>query len=279
VVATPGALRVEKRGPKTGRVGETLIFDAVVTNTGGAPLRNVKVVDTFEQGLEPARVSAGYRIEEDQLTWQFDQLLPGETQQLQVEVVCKEAIRACTRVTVTAAGGLMVADEACVQIEPPLNPPPAASGPIPETGPTPPATAPQAPGNARDNVEIGDVLSLNVSDLRDEVPVGGKIVYEVTITNLQEVSDTGVVVVVTVPEGLAPTTGGVGIVAPSNPNIAGRIIRFNPVAEIRPGESLIYRIPIRAVQAGQFRSQIRVTSDAQRRPIIRTEDSSVFQEG
>jgi len=114
--------------------------------------------------------------------------------------------------------------------------------------------------------------------LRDEVPVGGTVVYEVTVTNLQNIPDANVVVVVTVPEGLAPTAGGVGIVAPSNPNIGQRVIRFNPVAEIRPGESLIYRIPILAEQAGQFRSQIRVTSNGQRRPLIKTEDSSVFQD-
>jgi uncharacterized repeat protein (TIGR01451 family) len=122
------------------------------------------------------------------------------------------------------------------------------------------------------------VLSLTVTDLRDEVPVGGTVVYEVTVTNLQNAPDANVVVVVTVPEGLAPTAGGVGIVAPSNPNIGQRVIRFNPVAEIRPGESLIYRIPIQAEQAGQFRSQIRVTSNGQRRPLIKTEDSSVFQD-
>ena len=46
----------------------------------------------------------------------------------------------------------------------------------------------------------------------------------------------------------------------------------------RPGESLIYRIPIQAEKAGQFRSQIRVTSNGQRRPLIKTEDSSVFQD-
>jgi uncharacterized repeat protein (TIGR01451 family) len=276
--ALPGALRVEKRGPKTGRVGETIIFDVVVANTGETALNDVKVIDTFERGLEPSRVSDGYRIEEDQLTWQFDKLAPGESQQLQVEVLCKQAVRSCTRVTVTAAD-LVVADEVCVQIEPALEPP-AVGGPLPADRTSPPTTSPQpeASGKDQDDVGIGDVLSLNVSDLRDEVPVGSNIIYEVTVTNLQNITDSEVVVVLTVPEGLAPTSRGVGIVAPSNPNISGRIIRFNPVAEIRPGESLIYRVPIRAEQAGQFRSQIRVNSNSQRRPLIRNEDSSVYSE-
>ena len=202
---------------------------------------------------------------------------------------CNEAVRACSRVTVTAGGGLLMADEACVQISaattpPPVVAPPPVSPPAspPSTTPSPPSsTTPTSPppGSAQaDNAEAGDVLSLTVTDLRDEVAVGGNVVYEVTVTNLRNTPDANIVVVVTVPEGLSPTAGGVGIVAPSNPNIGQRVIRFNPVAEIRPGESLIYRIPIRAEQAGQFRSQIRVTSDGQRRPLIKTEDSSVFQD-
>ena len=221
------------------------------------------------------------------MTWKFAQIAPGQMERLQVEVRCKEAVRACSRVTVTADGDLMMADEVCVQISEAAVTPPGAVPPV--TGPpvTPPPTtapvtpAPSAPPQASsqaDNAESGDVLSLTVTDLRDEVPVGGTVVYEVTVTNLQNVPDANVVVVVTVPEGLAPTAGGVGIVAPSNPNIGQRVIRFNPVAEIRPGESLIYRIPIQAEQAGQFRSQIRVTSNGQRRPLIKTEDSSVFQD-
>ena len=264
------ALKVEKRGPSTGTVGQTLIFESLITNTGTAPLENVTVIDTFERGLEPTRVSNGYQIEEDQLTWKFAQIAPGQTERLQVEVICKEAVRACSRITVTAAGDLMMAEEACVQI---------TEAAVPPVTPAPPATVPPpASSSQADNAETGDVLSLTVTDLRDEVAVGGTIVYEVTVTNLHNVADANIVVIVTVPEGLAPTAGGVGIVAPSNPNIGQRVIRFNPVAEIRPGESLIYRIPILAKQPGQFSSQIRVTSNGQRRPLIKAEESSVFQD-
>ena len=271
------AMKIEKRGPTTAKVGETIIFESLIINTGNAPLEKVTVIDTFERGLEPTRVSDGYQIEEDQLTWKFNQIAPGQTERLQVEVRCKEAVRACSRLTVTADGGLVMADEACVQISQADVVPPVTGPPV-TGGPTAPGTAPLAPSGQADNAEVGDVLSLRVTDLRDEVPIGGTVVYEVTVTNLQNVPDANVVVIVTVPEGLAPTSGGVGIVAPSNPNIGQRVIRFNPVAEIRPGESLIYRIPIQAEQAGQFRSQIRVTSDGQRRPLIKTEDSSVFQD-
>ena len=122
-----------------------------------------------------------------------------------------------------------------------------------------------------------DVLSLKMTDLRDEVPVGDKVIYEVTITNLKDVADTNVVLVITVPEGLTPLA--VGAVAPSRPTVNGRTMRFNPVAEIRPREPLIYRVPVRADQPGQYRVQAQVVSDAQRRALIATEDSSVFREG
>ena len=173
--------------------GQTLVFESMVTNTGTAPLENVTIVDTFERGLEPTRVSDGYQIEEDQLTWKFAQIAPGQTERLQVEVICREATRACSRVTVTAAGGLMMADEACVQIAEAATPPPVAS-PAPVV---PPPSSPPTSSSQADNAEAGDVLSLTVTDLRDEVAVGGNVVYEITVTNLQNMPDANVVVVVT----------------------------------------------------------------------------------
>lgn len=284
----PAAVEVKKTGPRTGKVGDSLRFEVQLTNTGGSPLKDVKVVDTYERGLEPSRVSDGYKIEDDQLTWRFAEIPAGESRRLQVEVRCDEATRACTRVTVSAAGGILVADEVCVQIAPGAEPPIVDGGPdpdspdVPDTTPMPdggetPPTIPAETDGGPDVPAAGDVLSLKMSDLRDEIPVGDKIVYEVTITNLRDVADRNVVLVFTAPEGLTPLA--VGAVAPSRPTINGRVMRFNPVAEIRPREPLIYRIPVRADQAGQFRVQAQVVSDAQRRALIATEDSSVFREG
>ena len=287
-VPLPAAVDVKKTGPRTGKVGDKLLFEVVVTNTGGSPLKDVKVVDIYERGLEPIRVSDGYIYEDDQITWRFAEIPAGETRRVKVEVRCNEVTNACTRVTVSATGDIIVADEVCVQIAAAAAPPIVDGGPLPvdpavpddtpmpDDGGLPPVIPPEAGGDA-EQPPGGDVLSLKMSDLRDEIPVGGKVVYEVTITNLRDVADTNVILVITVPEGLTPQV--VGAVAPSRPTVNGRIMRFNPVAEIRPREALVYRIPVRADQPGQFRVQAQVVSDAQRRALIATEDSSVFREG
>ena len=74
----------------------------------------------------------------------------------------------------------MVAEEACVQITeatvPPVNPAPPTTVP-------PPASSAQA-----DNAETGDVLSLTVTDLRDEVD---RTVTEATGSMLAEVAGDG----------------------------------------------------------------------------------------
>ncbi|MEK6248671.1 MAG: hypothetical protein N2C12_10860, partial [Planctomycetales bacterium] len=124
-----------------------------------------------------------------------------------------------------------------------------------------------------------DVLDVTISDLDDEVPVGSEIVYVVTVKNIQKVADQNVVVVITAPEGMTPILNS--IEAPSdNPVIDGRVVRFQPVAEIRPDEPLplTYKVPLRADQAGSFQVQVQVTSNAQRRPILATVDSTVFEE-
>jgi uncharacterized repeat protein (TIGR01451 family) len=272
----PG-LRVDKQGPQRARVGDTIRFDLTVTNTGETDLTNVKVVDTYDRGLEPSRVSEGWIIEDEKLTWRFDRMRPGEIRQLQVEVECTEALRACSNAVVSADSGLTLADEACVQIDP-AEPPVDDAGPPPEGPQLQPApghgaTEPSTP----EEETSGPGLVLNITDLRDEVPVGRTVTYEVTVTNPRNVSDRNVELVVNVPTGMTPVA--TGTVAPSKHTITGRTVRFNPVAEIRPGESLIFRVPIRADRAGRFTVEAKAISNTQRSALYATEETNIYSEG
>ena len=270
----PG-LRVDKRGPPRARVGDKIVFDLTITNTGDTDLTDVKVVDKYERGLVPIRVSEGWAVEDEKLTWTFPIIRPGESRQLQVETRCDEALRACSRASVTAAGGLVVADEACLQIDPAPpgtdeSPPGGARlEPAPENGETQPALPGAETG--------GPALKLQITDLRDEVAVGRTVTYEVTITNPRNSSDRNVELVVNVPVGMTPLT--VGTVAPSNFTINGRVVRFNPVSEIRPGETLIYRIPVRADRAGRFVVEAKAISGGQKDPLLVTEETNIYSEG
>lgn len=256
-VSQPG-LRVQKRGPATARVGETVLFELTVVNTGNTVLTNVHIQDTYDRGLEPKRVSDGYKIEDGELVWKFERLAPGESKILQAECLCDRPVRACSRATVTTTEGLALADETCTNIAPAAAAPPA----IPPDRPAPGA---------------GQQLRLSISDLRDEVPVGTNVTYVLEITNPRNIIDTNMVVVISAPQGMTPQRAGTA--APSaNWAIANNTIRFAPIAELRPLETVIYRFNLRADRAGEFRVRASVTSAAHKEPLVAVEQTSAFAE-
>ncbi len=266
-------LQVEKKGPATAQVGDKVLFDVIVTNSGDTEITNIKIRDDYDFALRPLRVSEGFQYEDEKLTWTIDRLLPRQSRTFQVEAQCQRPQRACSRATVSAAGGLLVADEACLQIEPAAGAPSEADQP--NRRDTPPNGAASGAPPTEETPPVAD-LKLQMTDLRDEVAVGQTVTYEVTIRNPGEVVDRNVELVLSVPVGMSPVA--TGMVAPSKATIAGRRVRFNPVAEIRPGETLIYRIPVRADRAGRFVVEAKAVSAGQRKALLVNEETNIYSE-
>lgn len=269
---SPG-LEVRKEGPRKMKAGQTEIFNLTLRNIGGTVLRNVRVVDKFERGLTPTRASQGYKIENGDLTWTYATLQPGEVQQLQVAAqAMADALRACTRATISTDGGLVQMDETCVEIEggaAPAAPPPAPAPAGPEI---PPADAPARPAPA---AEPGG-LAVELTETQDEVPVGRNVTYVVQIRNTRKTSDYQVVLSVVVPPGMSPLP--MRPVAPTGATVTGQAIRFGAVAEIRPNEVLPFRFTTRADRAGTMRLEVSVTSRNEVQPIVASEETTVFSE-
>ncbi|MGB6045728.1 MAG: DUF11 domain-containing protein [Pirellulales bacterium] len=263
-------LQVEKLGPPTARVGDTLTIELLLTNAGDSDLTNIIVTDDYDIGLKPLRVSEGFEYVDEKLTWKIDRLAPSESQKIQVEVSCEQAARACSRATVSADGGVLIADEVCIEITP-AGPPTdnVDRSPAPLDAKPDPTAAIETPGAA--------ALKLNITDLRDEVAIGQTIAYEVTITNLRNVPDHNVELFLDFPAGMTPVPTGTE--GPSQPTIAGRRVRFNPVAELRAEETLIFRIAVRADRAGRFIAESQVISAAQQQALQSTEETNIYSEG
>ena len=142
-------MEIKYRGPKTALVGDTILLELTVANSGTKKLTNVKIEETFERGLRPIRASTGYRIEKGVLAWQVDNLNSRASEKFQVEVHIEAGVQqACSRVTVTADGGFAQTERLEIGVmEPvPSEPQPAPSqqeGPatpqpiIPPNGPVP----------------------------------------------------------------------------------------------------------------------------------------------
>ncbi|MEK6247433.1 MAG: DUF11 domain-containing protein, partial [Planctomycetales bacterium] len=104
-------LQVTKRGPSVANVGDKVMFEVQVTNTGGSVVRDITVVDTYQKpGFAPTRVSEGYLPQETELTWKAAELNPGKSFTVQVEAMCTVAGQACSTATVTATGDIQIVE-------------------------------------------------------------------------------------------------------------------------------------------------------------------------
>ena len=148
-------------------------------------------------------------------------------------------------------------DEACLEIRP------AAA--------VPPATPPKPATPAREG------LTMSVEGLSNPVRAGKELTYEIVVENKGTASCRQVGVTATVPDGMVPDklgTGGPG--GPATVKVDRQVVSFDPVAELRPNESLTYRVRVQAVEAGKksFRVELRtVTASA---PLVQEASTEVI---
>lgn len=247
--ATPARreIAIRKTGPLGATIGDHPKFQIEVTNTGQVPLRNVRIVDTYDTGLRPVQASEGSQYEEPpgqyRLTWIVDQLGPGQFARFDVECVCERvADRVCGRATVAAEDGTRDEDEVCVDIR-----------------------------------SDKQALSVTVSENADPVARGNDVVYTVEVKNNSTVTETQVLLNFELGPGLEFKPLGT-----FSPRRTGRdfqqdgnTIRFNPMAEIRPGETARYTIRTTATQAGSVGVRAVVTGGSLRGEISVPEATTI----
>ncbi len=149
---------------------------------------------------------------------------------LLLEAVCRckaESNRACVSVLATTAERVEDTGEACVQIG----------------------------SSATD-------LAITVIEFNDPVTVGKEADYEILVKNVGRTTDRQVVVEFTLPKGMAivpkKTTGSTGVVQFSE--IGASAYRFPAIAELKPNESLTFKVGPRAEQAGDAVFRVKVDS-------------------
>jgi uncharacterized repeat protein (TIGR01451 family) len=244
-------------------VGETAKFTIDITNTGSAPLQNVKIFDRYDRVFQPVMATDGYRQENDGLAWTIDQLSPGRTMQLGVHCTCQSAAgSACNQVQVTASDGTSFSDKACLEIR---------------EAATPDNTKPSTPSSQQGNVTPPGGLALSAICLHSPVAVGKQVTYEIRIRNESTDAYRLVGVTATVPDGMTPAP--IGTVGPEGiqPQIDGQTVRFEPISELRPGASLVYRVRVQTKQAGKdLRLHVEAIASGLPKPLVQEASTEVF---
>ncbi|MEX2092234.1 MAG: hypothetical protein WD971_06130 [Pirellulales bacterium] len=254
--ATPPTLEVTKIGPIQHFVGELAKFRTVIKNTGDQPVTNLEVIDHYDEALEPRFAGAGHEILPDgSFKWRIPRLEKGERREINVECACvTPAKSACSRVTVTADGGVSYGDEKCVEIMLPL-----AAAPSPSGGVVPPP--PLSAGNLKLSMRT------NVNPAR----VGGPMTLFVFVENSGAQPERDVTLRVLVPQETTPDPAQIR--PPGAAQFAGpREIRFNDVGELRPGDRHEFEIPLTADRPGVITFWAEVNAAGLAKPITAESD-------
>jgi hypothetical protein len=142
-------------------------------------------------------------------------------------------------VAVTAEGGVRGEDEACLEIV-------------------------DSPGG----------LSVSIRDQRDPIAVGAQGSYNIQVTNTAGAVDQNLALIVTLPDELAAVE--TGTTGPTAFSIEGQQIVFDPVAEIPAGESVTFRVQVRAEVAGTVTVRADAVSAAVPQPQLAEETTTVL---
>ena len=251
------ALEVEIIPPRQSRVGETVLLKLVVKNTGNVDLQNVVVEEAYSHELKPASATDDVSTDGRTLRWLLAQLPAGEQRVFEVEYNCLQAtdINGARSTASASVGNLYRAAEANIEILPRVMPA------TPDVGPVPP------PSDAANQSD----LELRIAEYGDRVHVGERMTYSVSIDNKGQQSDTQLGLEVSFPLEMTPdverinqTLRSKNIVA----STAGQILRFSPIAEIRPGETILLTLSFNVNLEGPVRIRARLQSAGMSQPMV-----------
>ena len=209
----------------------------MIKNTGDVAVNNVVIIDRYDAALEPRYTADGVeRLADDSLQWKISRLEKGERRSFDVEAACVALSNgACSMVTVTADGGINVADERCVEI----LPRPAAS----PTDPTGPGTTAPPPALPAENLKV------RIQSTANPARVGVPASLFVFVENVGVQPQQNVALRVLLPKDTRPLVSqikpfGAGV-------LAGDLeVRFENVGDLGPGDTREFEIPFAAEKPG-----------------------------
>lgn len=107
-------------------------------------------------------------------------------------------------------------------------------------------------------------LSACIIDNEGAVCVGERVMYTLTVINQGSEADNDVNVVMDFPSELEP----VSVDGPTQGTISGKSVKFAPFNNMRPRQSLTYRVEAQARSSGDGRVNARITSESMKTPLV-----------
>jgi len=240
----PRSLEVTILGPRKRTLGSRAEFTIKLANTSPRTLKNVRTTIQQDAVLVPKEASKGATWDDDALRWNLGSIEPGAEVQLQVEFDChKTATNACFTLAVTADDFPGEAVEQCLKID-------------------------KSPG----------VLTMQVRDRDDLLRIGDETEYLITVSNTGLQSVRGIRVTAEIPDMFRIVSAEVRQAKHrllNTVDITGRTVTFAPVATLRGGGTLHYRIRVKAFSPGDGTFRARLSHVLKKNVLTATETTTV----
>jgi uncharacterized repeat protein (TIGR01451 family) len=227
-------------GPALRYLGRKAVYTVKVTNPGDAPAANVTVGHTVPEGFKVLAASDGGRHDytSHTVSWFLGEIGPGQTREVHVEVQAVTAGDFKHKAGAVGARGL------------------------------------RAEAELGSRVEGLSALLLEMVDTEDPIEVNSDTAYEVRITNTGSKVENDIKLIATIPDKMEFK----GAQGPARFREEGKLIVFEPLEKLAPRADAIFRINVKATEAGTVRFKIQMTSQNLVEPVIKMEATRIYSD-
>jgi uncharacterized repeat protein (TIGR01451 family) len=238
VIAPELAATIE--GPGLRYLGRRATYTLQVTNVGSVATDNVRLMHKVPEGFDFVNAAEGAQFDEATrlLNWFVGHLDQGQTATAEVTFACSELGDFTHYVRATSEHGTISDTQVATKVE----------------------------GTSS--------LALDIRDFEDPVEVGTETEYEIRVKNEGSAAAENVNVSCELPGGLTV----VSVKAPVSFAADRDLIVFQPLAQLKPGESVSIRMQVKATGAGNLRLRARLSSESIEEPLVVEELTKFYGE-
>ncbi len=230
-------LTIEKTGPNRLYMGRKATYQIVVKNVGDGDARNTTVEDMIPAGTTVVSATGGATRAGTKVMWQLGTLKPNESKNLSLTVNAPAAGTLTNKATAKAFCASAVSATASTVV-----------------------------------AGIPAIL-LEVIDIEDPIEVGGNETYLITVTNQGSAPDTNIRIECTLEDTMQYVSSS-GVTRGSS---EGAAVTFAPLPSLAPKAKAIWKVVLKAVDAGDVRFKVTMNSDQLKRPVEETEATNFYR--
>jgi uncharacterized repeat protein (TIGR01451 family) len=235
---TSYSVSVTKTGQPNYYLNSPSRFTITVTNTGKNDLNNVNVTDTLPANMTYVSSAPSATVNGKQLNWTIPLLAVGANQQFIVNCTASQIGPFDNAVNVTSAQGATASTKLSAI------------------------------------VTYFTGVDLSNRDTIDPVAVGSTTTYEISVNN-----QGGILPIHNVKVSMQIPSIGTFVSAdgPSTSTVSGGIVTFNAVPELAAGKSLVFKVVVRAANAGPALSRATLVYDEFQLPVSAEQGTTFYQ--